>query len=183
MAIRNIARMGNPILRQRAEEIPTGKISTPEVQGLIEDMIATMAEYEGVGLAAPQVHESVRLFIIGDVYDPADDDSLLLPASVIINPEITFLTQDEQAYWEGCMSIPDLRGLVPRPRSLRLKGYDRLGKKFELTAEGFAATVIQHEYDHLDGVLFVDRMSDMTKLSFNKEFSRYIAAPPEEVAD
>jgi len=183
MAIRNIARMGNPILRQRAQKIPPDRIQSPEVQRLIDDMIETMAEYEGVGLAAPQVHESVRLFIIGDVYDPADDDRVLLPAKVIINPEITFLTQDEQAYWEGCLSIPDLRGLVPRPREIRLNAYDRDGKKIEVVMDGFAATVIQHEYDHLDGVLFVDRMPDMTKLSFNKEFSRYIAAPPEEVAD
>lgn len=183
MAIRNVARMGNPILRQRAKEIAPDQIQSPEIQRLIDDMIETMAEYEGVGLAAPQVHESVRLFMIGDVYDPADDDRVLLPASVFINPEITFLTQEEQAYWEGCLSIPDLRGLVPRPRELRLSAYDRKGNKIEMVVDGFAATVIQHEYDHLDGVLFVDRMPDMTKLSFNKEFFRYIAAPPEEVAD
>ena len=177
MAIRNIARMGNPILRQKAKEIPHNQIRSPEVQRLIDDLIETMREYDGIGLAAPQVHESVRLFVTGDIYDPEDDSQLLLPAGVVINPEIKFLTPDEVAFWEGCLSVPDLRGLVPRPGKLRLTAYDRQGKKLELEAEGFAATVLQHEYDHLDGILFLDRMPDMKRLSFTREYARHVVAP------
>jgi len=179
MAIRNIARLGNPVLRQKAREIPPEQIRSPEIQRLIDDMIETMQEYEGIGLAAPQVHEPVRLFITGDIYHPEDDGKLLAPARVVINPEIKFLTPDEVAYWEGCLSIPDLRGLVSRPGKLRLTGYDRQGKKIEFEAAGFAATVIQHEQDHLAGIVFLDRMADMKNLFFGKEFSRYIAESAE----
>ena len=175
MAIRKIARLGNPILRQKAEEIPHDQIHSPEIQRLIDDMIATMREYEGIGLAAPQVHESVRLFITGDIYDPEDESKFLAPERVVINPEIKFLTPEEVAYWEGCLCLPDLRGLVRRPRKVQVTAYDRQGKRIEFEAEGYPATVIQHEYDHLDGIVFLDRMANMKNLSFTKEFSRYLA--------
>ena len=183
MAIRKIARLGNPVLREKTREIPPDQIRSPEVQRLIDDMIETMREYEGVGLAAPQVHESVRLFITADIYDPEDSEKLLAPARVVINPQMTFLTQDEVEYWEGCLSVPDLRGLVRRPRKLRISGYDRTGNEVQFEAVDFAAVVYQHEYDHLDGVVFLDRMTDMKKLAFLREFGRYIAGPDEKVAD
>lgn len=175
MAIRKIARLGHPVLRQRAREIPSELIASPDVQQLIDDMQETMREYEGVGLAAPQVHESVRLLVTADIYDPGADNKLLLEGKVLINPEITFLTQAEEAYWEGCLSVPDLRGTVARPREITVKAYDRNGRECEFRAEGFAATVIQHEFDHLDGIVFLDRMRDLKSLSFIKEFERYVA--------
>jgi len=180
MAIRKVARLGHPILRRRAQEIPLDKIASPEIRQLIDDMRDTMREYDGVGLAAPQVHESVRLVVTGDIHDPAADDKLLLEEKVLINPEITFLTQEEEAYWEGCLSIPDLRGMVSRPREISVKAYDRDGRKVEFRAEGFAATALQHELDHLDGIVFIDRMRDMKSLSFLKEFERFVGeAGPE----
>lgn len=180
MAIRKVARLGHPILRRRAAEIPPEQIGSLEIQQLIDDMIETMREYEGVGLAAPQVHESVRLIVTSDIYDPTDDSKFLLEAQVLINPEITFLTQQEEAYWEGCLSVPDLRGTVSRPREISVKAYDRQGGKIELRAEGFAATALQHEYDHLEGIVFLDRMSDLKTLSFLKEFNRYVASIQDE---
>ncbi len=183
MAVRHVARLGEPVLRQRAQEIPHENIRSNEIQRLIDDMLDTIEVYEGIGLAAPQVHESVRLFIIQDVYDPGENGKLLLPAQVVINPTITFLTQNESTYWEGCLSIPDLRGLVPRPNKIRVDGFDRDGRKVSFDAEGFAATVVQHEFDHLDGIVFLDRMRDLKSLAFLKEFERYVAAAPEEIAD
>ncbi len=183
MAIRHVAKLGDPVLRQRAQEIPHEKIRSEEIQRLIDDMQDTIEVYEGIGLAAPQVHESVRLFITRDVYDPAEENRLLLPAQVVINPTIKFLTQNESTYWEGCLSIPDLRGMVPRPNKIQVTGYDRDGRKIKFDAEGFAATVVQHENDHLDGIVFLDRMADLKSLAFLKEFERHVAAAPEEIAD
>ena len=140
MAIRKIARLGHPVLRQRAAEVPPEQIGSPEIQLLIDDMIETMQEYNGVGLAAPQVHESLRLLVTADIYDPDDDNKLLLAARVLVNPEITFLTREEEAYWEGCLSVPDLRGSVSRPREISIKSHDRTGRKVEFEAAGFAAT-------------------------------------------
>ncbi len=180
MAIRKIARLGHPVLRQRAADIPPEQIGSPEIQRLIDDMIETMQEYNGVGLAAPQVHESLRLLVTADIYDPDDDNKLLLEARVLINPEITFLTQEEEAYWEGCLSVPDLRGSVSRPREISIKSHDRTGRKVEFEAAGFAATVLQHEYDHLEGIVFLDRMPDLKTLSFIKEWERYVVTPKDE---
>ncbi len=180
MAIRNVARLGSPVLRQRAREIPVDEIASPEIQRLIDDLFETMHEYDGVGLAAPQVYESIRLLVTADLPDPDDEDQLLAPSRVLINPEIIFLTQEETARWEGCLSVPDLRGLVSRPHKIQVTAFDRQGKRIEFEAEGFPATVIQHEYDHLDGTVFLDRMSDLKSLSFLREFERYIAGAADE---
>jgi peptide deformylase len=137
-----------------------------------------MLEYHGVGLAAPQVHEELRLFvaqIIGDEEEEAGQDSGRPEVMVLINPEITPVGRHIEEDWEGCLSIPDLRGLVPRHRDIKVKAFDRTGKRVDVEAAGYMARVIQHETDHLDGVLFLDRMKSFESLSFIEEYSRYHA--------
>jgi peptide deformylase len=179
MAILKVARMGHPVLRAKARAIDPGSIASPRVQQLIDDMFETMHEYQGVGLAAPQVHESVRVFVAGFAADDHDDDEsrARVPMMALINPEITPLTQELVEDWEGCLSIPDIRGRVPRARQILVRGYDRRGKRVELKAAGFTARVIQHETDHLDGVLFFDRMKSFETLTFLDEFGRYWTGP------
>ena len=183
MAILKVARMGHPVLRARARPIDPGAITSAPVQQLIDDMFETMHEYQGVGLAAPQIHESVRLFVAG--FAPADDEDeedaedrsqvRNVPMMAIINPEITPLSPETVEDWEGCLSIPDIRGRVPRARQILVRAYDRRGKRLEMKASGFTARVIQHETDHLDGVLFFDRMKSFETLTFLDEFGRYWA--------
>ena len=175
MSILKVARMGHPVLRTRARAIDVGEIKSSRIQQLIDDMFETMGEYQGVGLAAPQVHESVRLFVAGFAPSPEDDedDEERVPLMALINPEITVAGPETVEDWEGCLSIPDIRGKVPRARAIVVRAFDRKGKRFELRASGFTARVIQHETDHLDGVLFFDRMSSFNTLTFLEEFSRY----------
>ncbi|GAB4320831.1 MAG: peptide deformylase [Candidatus Zixiibacteriota bacterium] len=183
MSILKIARMGHPVLRQVAEPIPPKEIKSAEIQRLIDDMFETMVEYSGVGLAAPQVHRSVQLLVTEDIPNPDSEDDFLARRSVVINPEITFLTEEQIAFFEGCLSIPDIRGRVPRIRRIRLRGLDRDGNKIDREVEGFPAVVYQHEVDHLKGILFPDRMGDLRTLSFGDEYSRYLASQPEPVTD
>ena len=185
MSILKIARMGHPILRAKARALHPSEIRTPKIQQLVDDMFQTMKEYQGVGLAAPQVHESVRLFVAG--FPPArddrderderderdDDDGEDVPLMALINPEIEPATREVVEDWEGCLCIPDIRGRVPRASQIVVRGYDRSGKKIEIQASGFTARVIQHETDHLDGVLFFDRMKSFQSLTFLDEFGRY----------
>ena len=175
MAILKVARMGHPVLRTRAREVDPTEIRSPQIQRLIDDMFDTMREYQGVGLAAPQVHESVRIFVAGFADDPEDeeDDAPKVPLMALINPEITPVPGELVEDWEGCLSIPDIRGRVPRARQVSVKVYDRRGKRIEIRASGFTARVIQHETDHLDGVLFFDRMKGFETLTFLDEFGRY----------
>jgi peptide deformylase len=174
MAILKVARMGHPVLRAKARPIDPGQIATPRVQQLIDDMFETMLEYQGVGLAAPQVHESLRVFVAGFSPDDEDDEpSRGVPKMALINPEITPIGTESVEDWEGCLSIPDIRGRVPRSRQISVRAYDRRGKRLELKASGFTARVIQHEADHLDGVLFFDRMNGFQSLTFLDEFGRY----------
>jgi peptide deformylase len=174
MAILKVARMGHPVLRQKAREVQRKEIGSPELERLIEDMIETMKEYTGIGLAAPQVHHSIRLALIEiDEENPRYPEAGAQPLGVYINPKLTVLEDKEQAFWEGCLSVPELRGLVHRPRKILVEYLDRKGKPRELEAEGFLATVFQHEFDHLDGVLYVDRIKDPTKLAFLEEYRRY----------
>ncbi len=169
MAIRNVAAMGNPVLRKKASPVPPKAISTPEIQGLLQDMVDTMFEYDGLGLAAPQVHESLQIVVMMWDFDKGKKPRLVF----LINPEIKILTEETSEFWEGCLSVPGLRGLVKRATKIHVKALDEKGKDLDFIAEGFAATVIQHECDHLDGTLYVDRIEDTTKFSFNKEYSRY----------
>lgn len=174
MAILKISRLGHPVLRERARELSTDEIRSPEIGRLIQDMIETMREYGGIGLAAPQVHRSVRLAVVEFSEDSARYPEMgMQPLAVFINPKVTVLDPQEQSYWEGCLSIPELRGLVHRSRKIRVDYLDIEGKNETLEAEGFLATVLQHELDHLSGFLFVDRMKDMTQLAFLEEYRRY----------
>jgi peptide deformylase len=172
MAILKVARMGHPVLRAKARALDKGEIKGVPIQRLIDDMIQTMGEYHGVGLAAPQVHESVRIFVAA--LDAAEEGEETEPV-VIINPEISVVGSDIVEDWEGCLSIPDVRGRVPRAREIRVRALDRKGDRIELRAHDFPARVIQHETDHLDGVLFFDRMRSFETLSFLEEYSRYWA--------
>jgi peptide deformylase len=174
MAILKVARMGHPVLRARARPINPSDIRSPGIQRLVDDMLETMREYQGIGLAAPQVHESLRLFVAGLDTPPDDDDEeVRLPLMALINPEITPIGETTAEDWEGCLSIPDIRGRVPRATQIHVRAYDRTGKRIELRASGFTARVIQHETDHLDGVLFFDRMRSFQTLTFLDEFGRY----------
>jgi peptide deformylase len=176
MSILKVARMGHPVLRARARPLQASEIRSPQVQQLIDDMFETMHEYQGIGLAAPQVHAGVRLFVAGvgrDPEEPAGEDDV--PEMALINPEITVVGRDTVEDWEGCLSIPDIRGRVPRARQIVVRGYDRNGKRIEMKASNFTARVIQHETDHLDGVLFFDRMKGFESLTFIEEFQRYVS--------
>jgi peptide deformylase len=170
MAILKVARMGHPVLRERCKPIDPAKITGPEVQRLIRDMLETMIEYNGVGLAAPQVYTPVRLVIAGG--EESEDGRPML--RVLINPEIEVLNdQYTLGMYEGCLSIPGLRGYVERPAHIRIKAYDEKGEQVDLELEGFPAIVMQHECDHLDGVLYVDRIEDPTRLGFEQEIQRF----------
>ena len=172
MAIRKVSRMGHPVLRQRAAEIPPAQMQSPSMQRLIDDMIETMIDYEGIGLAAPQVFEPLRLIVLGDpAADPQDEAAI--PLTVLFNPQFTAQSPERLDAWEGCLSIPQLRGVVPRSAAVEVQGYDREGSAVELKAEGLFARVLQHEIDHLDGVLFLDRMDDLQTLTFVEEYQRY----------
>ena len=183
MAIRKVARMGHPVLRQVGRKVQKNEVGSPELERLIDDMVETMHEYDGIGLAAPQVHESVQVAVIEfDEENPRYQGMGLQPQMVFLNPVITVLDPTPQSYWEGCLSIPEIRGLVARPRKVRVDFWDRAGKESSLVAEGFLATVVQHELDHLSGVLFVDRIQTkpgQTPIAFTEEFSRY-GTPSEE---
>jgi peptide deformylase len=172
MSILKVARMGHPVLRAGARPLERSEIRSASIQRLIDDMMDTMAEYHGVGLAAPQVHESLRLFVA--VIDERDnDDEAEREPVAVINPEIVVVGSDVVEDWEGCLSIPDIRGRVPRARNITLRAFDRKGERIELEARDFPARVIQHETDHLDGILFFDRMRTFESLTFLEEYSRY----------
>ena len=171
MSILKVARMGHPVLRAKARRLEKADIRSVAIQKLIDDMIETMREYHGVGLAAPQVHEAVRVFVAA--LDAGEEDAPQVETLAIINPEITVIGSDVVEDWEGCLSIPDIRGRVPRAREIAVRAMDRRGDRIELHAHDFHARVIQHETDHLDGVLFFDRMKSFESLAFLDEYSRY----------
>jgi peptide deformylase len=172
MSILKVARMGHPVLRERARPVSKSDLRDPLMQKLIDDMIDTMHEYHGVGLAAPQVHEGLRLFVALLDEEPGPKSE----ATVIVNPEIVpAAASEKEEGWEGCLSIPDIRGMVPRFREISVSALDRTGKSIELLLKNFPARVVQHETDHLDGVLFFDRMSSMQSLTFLDEYTRYHA--------
>ena len=183
MAILKVARMGHPVLRARARPIEPAQIGSPRIQQLIDDLFETMQEYQGVGLAAPQVHESLRVFVAGfspngdNDEDEGEESTRGVPLMALINPEITPIGDEVVDDWEGCLSIPDIRGRVPRSREILVRAYDRRGKRIEVKAGGFTARVIQHETDHLDGVLFFDRMKSFQTLTFVDEYGRYWSSP------
>jgi peptide deformylase len=172
MSILKIARMGHPVLRAKARALDRSALRSPAVQKLIDDMIDTMIEYRGVGLAAPQVHESLRVFVA--LLGP-DDQEIDSEPTVIVNPEIVPVGTEMVEGWEGCLSIPDIRGRVPRARAIAVRAVDRKGGRIDLSLQDFPARVAQHETDHLDGTLFFDRMRTMESLTFLDEYARYWA--------
>ena len=173
MSILKVARMGHPVLRRRARELEKTELLQPSIQKFIDDMIDTMHEYHGVGLAAPQVHEGLRIFVAA--INPGDEEPLPPDSDpmVLVNPVITPAGPDLCEDWEGCLSIPDLRGRVPRARAITVAALDRGGNRLDFSSADFPARVIQHETDHLDGVLFLDRMRNFGTLSFLDEYQRY----------
>ena len=157
MAILKVARMGHPVLRAKARSVERADFKSAVFQKFIDDLIETMREYHGVGLAAPQVHEGLRVFVAA-IDEPPEDEQAPEPEPVaIVNPEITVVGSEIVEDWEGCLSIPDIRGRVPRAREIQVRALDRYGHRLELRARDFTARVIQHETDHLDGVLMIDR--------------------------
>ena len=177
MSILKIARMGHPVLLAHAE--PVADPRAPDIRRLVEDMIETLEDIGGAGLAAPQVHVSKRLFIFKIAPGRAENGEER-PMSVVINPAITPLdeTGGKVLRWEGCLSIPGLRAAVPRWPRIRYTGVDLDGNDVGGEVEGFHAGVVQHEYDHLDGILYPMRMTDFTKMGFNEEMARAVQAPP-----
>jgi peptide deformylase len=177
MAILKIARMGHPVLRRRAE--PVADPSAPEMRRLVRDMLETLADIGGVGLAAPQVHVSKRVVIFevpaeraardGSGADAAQSVGQEIPMTVLINPEIEPLSDDKEPGWEACLSVPGLTGVVPRFTRIRYRGFGLRGELIEREAAGFHARVVQHECDHLDGILYPARMTDMSTLVFADE--------------
>jgi peptide deformylase len=178
MAVLKIAHLGHPILRQVAEPVSPEAIRSPEIQQLIQDMLETMADADGAGLAAPQVHVSKRVVIYGVEENPRYPDADSVPLTVLINPRITPVGTEEDEDWEGCLSVPDLRGRVSRFTRVRVEAYGHDGRQLRFEADGFHARVVQHECDHLDGILYPQRMTDMRTFGFTRELF-----PDEEIAD
>ncbi len=173
MAILKVARLGHPILRVVADHVPVEAIQSPEIQRLIDNMIETMREYNGAGLAATQVHVPKQVCVIEVHRNPRYPQAPEIPLTVLINPRCTPLTQEMEEDWEGCLSIPDMRGKVPRYTTVHLQAYDRDGRRVEATAKEFFARVIQHETDHLNGKVYLDRMRDFSTLTHLAEWTRY----------
>ena len=170
MAILKVARMGHPVLRAVAEPIEPDKIQTDEIQRLISDMVETMEEYKGAGLAGPQVHVARRVVVVELREDREAEETEVLP---LINPKIRPIGNRKISDWEGCLSVPDIRGIVPRWQTVGVEALNIEGEALSFEVRGFPARLIQHEVDHLDGILYLDRMKDLRTLSFLDESARF----------
>ena len=177
MAILKVARLGHPVLRQPSLPVPVEEIGAPETQRLVDDLIETMREYNGAGLAAPQVHVLKQICVLEVNANPRYPDAPAIPLTVLVNPVVTPLTEETEDGWEGCLSVPDMRGIVPRVTAVRLEAFDREGRRIETIAKDFFARVVQHETDHLDGTLYVDRLSKADRGSALAEFEELMAQP------
>src|SRR6185437_9374608 len=164
--IRDVLRMGDPRLWQVSQ--PVKDFGTPELSELLQDMRDTMAHLNGAGLAAPQIGVLLRVVIFGVHANPRYPDVDEVPDTVLINPVITPLSNEMEEGWEGCLSVPGMRGWVPRYTNLKYRGFDALGTPFQREVSGFHARVVQHEVDHLDGILYTMRIRDLTKFGFNE---------------
>jgi peptide deformylase len=173
MSILKVTRLGHPVLRKVTETVTLRELRSDKLQQLIDDMIVTMKEYDGVGLAADQVHESRQIAVLEVASNPRYPDKADVPLTVLVNPKVTPLTEEQEDDWEGCLSIPDLRGRVPRYKSIQVEAWDRDGKPLNFIANDFHARVIQHEFDHLNGKVYLDRMRDFSTLTFLTEYARY----------
>jgi len=177
--IHELVRMGHPLLRQQARDLTAAEIRSESMQAFISDMRENMKHYGGIGLAAPQIGHSIQLAVIeleGGKNRYGSDEGL--PYTVFINPKISVLDDAQQGFWEGCLSVPGLRGFVERPRKVKVNYLDEQGIARELVAEDFLATVVQHELDHLTGHLYIDRLKDTRLLSFQEEFSQFYGQAP-----
>ena len=170
MAVREVIKMGHPLLLVRAKEVEN--FGTPELDSLITDMKDTMAALDGAGLAAPQIAVSLRIVIFGISDNSRYPDADAVPETLLINPEISIIGSERESAWEGCLSIPHMRGIVPRYSSIRYRGHDAQGNLIERDAHGFHARVVQHEVDHLDGVLYPFRVEDMRDFGFEDALSQ-----------
>lgn len=165
MAIREVLKMGDPRLLKVAESVRA--FGTPELESLLLDMRDTMRDLNGAGLAAPQIGHNLRVVIFGIEYNPRYPEAESVPYTVLINPELTPVGTEQDEGWEGCLSVPGMRGLVPRYREMRYRGFDPEGKPIDRTVRDFHARVVQHEVDHLDGILYPRRIRDLTQFGFN----------------
>lgn len=173
MAIHQIIKMGNPILRTKAKELSVDEIKSPEIKQLISDMWETMEHAGGIGLAAPQIALPVQLTVIrvpreSERYPDSEESD----EYIIFNPKITYLTEETHGFWEGCLSVPGLRGYVERPKKIKVDYLDENAMAKTIELEGFLATVFQHELDHLIGKLYVDRMKDIGTLTYEDELEQ-----------
>jgi peptide deformylase len=166
MAIKRVLKMGDPMLYRKAE--PVEQFDTPELQGLITDMFDTMAALNGAGLAAPQIGVSRRVVIFGFEANPRYPDAEPIPQTVLINPVIEAMGEETEEGWEGCLSVPGLRGLITRYANIRYRGQDQHGEPIDRTVSGFHARVVQHECDHLDGILYPMRLKDIRHMGFEE---------------
>ncbi len=176
--ILKVARLGHPVIRTPAVPVDPGQIGTPEFQRLLDDMVETMREYSGVGLAGPQVHLSLQVAVLEVDQHPRYPDMPPVPLTFLINPQVTVLDVSTVEDWEGCLSIPEMRGTVPRFKQLRVTALGRKGESLDFVASDFHARVIQHETDHLKGEVYLDRMPNLGTLSHLAEWQRFVLAPP-----
>ncbi|MEP7313658.1 MAG: peptide deformylase [Pseudomonadota bacterium] len=165
MAVRPVLKMGDPVLLQRATDVTA--FGTPELQALLQDLRDTMVAENGAGIAAPQIGVSLRVVIFGFESSERYPDAPPVPATVLINPQLEVVDDEREEGWEGCLSVPGMRGLVPRYKRLRYRGFDADGKPMDRSVDGFHARVVQHEVDHLDGVLYPMRITDLRKFGFS----------------
>ena len=180
MTLLKIARMGHPVLLRSAE--PVADPTARDIRRLVEDMVETMEDAAGVGLAAPQVHAGRRVIVFKAPAERMTDgeETRAVPTTALINPEFRPLSEDKALGWEGCLSIPGLTGAVPRYTGIRYRGFTTAGQAVERDAHGFHARVVQHEIDHLDGILYTMRMDDLGTLAFNEELHRTLDSTRED---
>lgn len=173
--IYDILRIGTPSLREVSKPVPLDEIHDPAFQALIDDMIETMRQYNGAGLSAPQIGHNLRLMIFEITKNPRYPEAEPIPLTILINPTFEAISEELQQGYEGCLSVDDLRGVVPRYMHIRYKGFDRTGTPIEREVSEFHAKVFQHEFDHLEGTLFIDRVEDTKTLGFRSELIKAIS--------
>jgi len=177
MAVREVLKMGHPLLRQVAA--PVTRFDTAELHALVADMDDTMRALNGAGLAAPQIGVSLRVVIFEVASNPRYPHVQPVPYTILVNPLLTPIGEDMDEGWEGCLSVPGLRGLVPRYRRLRYQGFDARGRAIDRTVEGFHARVVQHEVDHLDGILYPQRLRDLSQFGFEEALTGQMTPMPD----
>jgi len=182
MAILKVALLGDPVLRRKAAPVSRAMLRSTAFRRLVADMTATMKEYDGAGLAGPQVREGLRVVVVGSEGNPRYPDTPGFPLRVMVNPVVRALTGRRVGFWEGCLSVPGLRGLVRRPGRVRVAYTDMQGRRHSFVADRFCAVAVQHEVDHLDGKLYVDRLVGTRHLSYEREYARHFAPAEKDKA-